>query len=133
MAVRCSESKLHQKVAKLWLDLGGIFIRVEHGSTQRISNCKNWKIKFYLFVKSKICSHLCAFAVENLSSFCARAASDYLKPFIDFSEIVEIKEAFLGEKIIIVIFLKRKLQQFTLVFKESEFQFLMFYPLAIPR
>ena len=50
-----------------------------------------------------------------------------------FSEMVKIKEAFLGEKIIIVIFLKRKLQQFPLVFKESEFQFLMFYPLAIPR
>ena len=53
MAVRCSESKLHQKVAKLWLDLGGIFIRVEHLRLSGFQTVKIGKLSFIFLLKVK--------------------------------------------------------------------------------
>ena len=47
---------------------------------------------------------------------------------MDFSEIVEIKEAFLGEKIMIVIFLKRKSQQYPLILQRIRISILCFTP-----
>ena len=108
--VNCSEFRLigkHKVVAGFRRN----FHQSRTSSTQRISNCKIGKLNFYPFVKSKnLLTFMCVCCRKSFIILCPCSIRYYLKPFIDFSEIVEIKEAFLGEKIMIVIFLKRKSQ-----------------------